>query len=281
MNEDLIRQAEEYYNMGMKFVQVMLYSDAIECFNKSAELFPTFECYQNRGGAYRSLGNYDEAISDYNQALTLDPNNVDALDELNTLKSCLEPFEHYFNISTEELEKQNFEKALDYTNKMLEVCPGASHKSVLYNYRGLIHAILEHKELAIKDFWQAIDSYIGNVDNYICLVMACLMENEEKTPPPFSVVCYILAALIVKKQGGDVYAELDLSMRKFAPWVGMPEVMCSALYSMIIDTALKPLDNILIGADINELILSNYQRLQEIRNNQSYIEHSGSRKLDL
>jgi tetratricopeptide (TPR) repeat protein len=49
-----------------------MYSLSIHADPKSAD------CYFNRGNAYRNLGRYEEAIQDYNRALSLSPKDVGA-----------------------------------------------------------------------------------------------------------------------------------------------------------------------------------------------------------
>ena len=68
------------------------YQDALELANKILALKPGSEvaaaAFYMRGESYANLGNYDEAIKDFNRALELDPSNLEKLPPL------------YFNIGT-------------------------------------------------------------------------------------------------------------------------------------------------------------------------------------
>jgi len=55
------------------------YDQAISDFNKSIEINPSYAgAYNNRGLAYCNKGQYDQAISDYNKALEINPAYADA-----------------------------------------------------------------------------------------------------------------------------------------------------------------------------------------------------------
>ena len=50
------------------------YTQAIPDFNRAIEIDPRFgEAYNNRGMAYGSLGNYTQAIADFNRAIEIHP----------------------------------------------------------------------------------------------------------------------------------------------------------------------------------------------------------------
>jgi tetratricopeptide (TPR) repeat protein len=55
------------------------YDQAIVEYNKALRIDPDFvEAYNNRGRARRSKGDYDEAIADYNRAIQIKPDYADA-----------------------------------------------------------------------------------------------------------------------------------------------------------------------------------------------------------
>ena len=60
--------AEAYNNRGNAYNGLGNYRQAIEDFNRAIEIKPDYaEAYYNRGNAYNSLGNYRQAIEDYEQ----------------------------------------------------------------------------------------------------------------------------------------------------------------------------------------------------------------------
>jgi len=71
--------AEFYNNRGMANDKEGLYDQAISDYNKALEIDPKYaEAYNNRGVVYRRKGQYDRAISDYNKALEINPRDAEA-----------------------------------------------------------------------------------------------------------------------------------------------------------------------------------------------------------
>ena len=67
---DHIRRGNRHYHAGE-------YADAITDYNQAIALDPKLaEAYNNRGAANNHLGKYAEAIADYDQAITLDPKDA-------------------------------------------------------------------------------------------------------------------------------------------------------------------------------------------------------------
>jgi Flp pilus assembly protein TadD len=55
------------------------YDQAIDDYNETIRVEPNYaQIYNNRGRSYYAKGDYDRAIADFNQAITLDPNYADA-----------------------------------------------------------------------------------------------------------------------------------------------------------------------------------------------------------
>ncbi|MEI0668873.1 tetratricopeptide repeat protein [Brachyspira pulli] len=65
----IIHRGNAKYNLGE-------YKEAIKDYDKSIELNPSdSDVYNNRGFAKEKLGQYQEALQDFKKALELDPNN--------------------------------------------------------------------------------------------------------------------------------------------------------------------------------------------------------------
>ncbi|HUL28922.1 MAG TPA: tetratricopeptide repeat protein, partial [Thermodesulfobacteriota bacterium] len=59
------------------------YDQAISDFNKALEIDPMYQkAYNNRGTTYRLMGQYDRAIFDFNKALEINPLNPEAYNNL-------------------------------------------------------------------------------------------------------------------------------------------------------------------------------------------------------
>ncbi len=69
-----LKDAAAYNNRGNAYWNEGQYDQAISDYNKALEINPRHtQAYNNRGVAYRSKGQYDQAISDYNKALEINP----------------------------------------------------------------------------------------------------------------------------------------------------------------------------------------------------------------
>ncbi len=74
-----LQTAIEYYEQGKKLSGEGDYDAAIEQFTQAITLNPEYAvAYNNRGWAYYEKGEYDRAIQDYDQAIALDENYKDA-----------------------------------------------------------------------------------------------------------------------------------------------------------------------------------------------------------
>jgi len=71
------RDAEPYFNRGLACSKKGQYDQAISNFNKALEINPSYAlAYRNRGAAYLAKGQYDQAISDCTKTLDLDPRDA-------------------------------------------------------------------------------------------------------------------------------------------------------------------------------------------------------------
>ena len=85
-----IEEWVSYFNLGMKDLFARSYEESIVKFTKSIEFFEKVDretlnkhleyvkVYYNRGFAYSSLQDHDEAIVDYSNVLELDTNYIKA-----------------------------------------------------------------------------------------------------------------------------------------------------------------------------------------------------------
>lgn len=71
--------ALNYNNRGMAYNKLRKDEDAISNYNRAIELDPYYtQAYYNRGIVYEKLGKDEDAISDYSKAIQLDPFYIDA-----------------------------------------------------------------------------------------------------------------------------------------------------------------------------------------------------------
>ena len=66
--------ADDFNSAGVKFINEGDIDIALLCFNEALRIYPKFACAAyNRGNVYRTLGDSDQAISDYTFAIECDP----------------------------------------------------------------------------------------------------------------------------------------------------------------------------------------------------------------
>lgn len=143
---------ENYYNLLEKGdINYLLghYEEAISDFDKAIEIEPRQQrAYSNRGTAKFALNRYEEAISDYDKAIGLLP----------TAKT-------YFSRGTAHFKLGKYQLAIDDYNKAIEMDP---QTAINYHNRAIVYLKIGKTESAINDFTKAIElepkksgAYIG------------------------------------------------------------------------------------------------------------------------
>jgi tetratricopeptide (TPR) repeat protein len=75
--------AKFYNNRGTTFGEKGQYDQAISDFNNAIEINPRYiKAYNNRGIVYRLKGQYDKAISDFNKAIEINPLDAEGYNNL-------------------------------------------------------------------------------------------------------------------------------------------------------------------------------------------------------
>ncbi len=77
------RDAKFYNNRGAAYGEKGQYDQAVSDFNKAIEIDPRYnKAYNNRGIVYRLKGQYDRAVSDFNKAIEINPLDAEAHNNL-------------------------------------------------------------------------------------------------------------------------------------------------------------------------------------------------------
>jgi tetratricopeptide (TPR) repeat protein len=137
--------ASDWYDKGLGTKDANL---QIEYYSEAIELDPRdYHSYNNRGLAFEELGQYEEAMKDFNKAIDLDPQEAYAYNNRGIVYRKLGQFEAAFE---------------DY-NKTIELDP--QYADTYYN-RGYGYERLGQNEKAIRDYTKAIELDPQNAGNY-------------------------------------------------------------------------------------------------------------------
>lgn len=128
-----------YVNRGNVSLELFDYQDALSDYNKAIKINPDCDdAYINRGNLFFDLKFYNEALSDYNKALEINPDSIDALNNRGNLYRLIGGYE---------------ESYLDL-NKALEINP--DYDAALLN-RGLLGEYTNDYSNAIEDLSSVIE----------------------------------------------------------------------------------------------------------------------------
>ncbi len=131
--------SDNYFNLGMNFMDKEDFEKAINKFSKVIEIEPTsYVAYYNRGNAKRELYKYQEAINDYTKAIQINPEYFRAYCNRGNLKDILE--DHH--------------GAVDDFTKALKISPG---DSASYLNRARAYLKLRQYEIAVYDYNKVLD----------------------------------------------------------------------------------------------------------------------------
>ena len=150
--------SEELNQRGSGFDQLGLHKKAISCYNKAIAINPEdARFFLNRGNSYFCLFQYDKAIKNYHEAINLSP-------------KLPEPYIALGNVYSK---KGQYEEAIQNYNRAEEFNPEVAE---IYLARGNACANLKQYERAIKDYKKAMDlnpdfaeAYMGLANVYVCL----------------------------------------------------------------------------------------------------------------
>ena len=146
--EDKIFQANLKVEESLKSFINRDFESAIKLCNEALQLNPTnVDAHVNRGAAYGELRNFTAALADFNKAIELNPNHAAAYNGRGTA---------YLN------QRQHEQAIADYT-KALQLNPNFT---IAYYNRGWAYDELNQYERAIADYTKAIQLNPNFVDAY-------------------------------------------------------------------------------------------------------------------
>ena len=130
-------QAIKFFKKGDVHLKVGEFDQAIEAYTQAIALNPKLaDAFRNRGLAYYNKGEFDRAIQDYDQAIALNPKLADAFNNRGLA---------YYN-------KGEFDRAIQDFDKAIELNPNFA---IAFYNRGLAYRSIGKEQEAIKDFQKA------------------------------------------------------------------------------------------------------------------------------
>jgi lipoprotein NlpI len=153
-----------YNNRGNGYAGLGNYRQAIEDYDKAIKIKPGFaDAYMNRGVAYAGLNNYAQAIKDYDKALEIKPDSAEAYNNRGVAYNVL----------------GNYRQAIDDFSRAMEIKPG--HAGIYYLNRGIAYNGLGNYNQAIEDLSRAIKIKPDSAEAYRkrSIVYFTLCKNHE------------------------------------------------------------------------------------------------------
>ena len=145
---------------GEAYSEIGQYDQAILNYNKTLEINPRYvEAYYNRGNAYRKKDLLDQAILDYTKALEIKPEYAEA----------------YYNRGNAYAKKGLLDQAIMDYNRAIEI--NANYVEV-YTNRGSVYYAKRQFEQAISDFSKAIEINPRYAIAYFNKALACEMTGR-------------------------------------------------------------------------------------------------------
>ncbi len=142
------------WEKGTQAAASKLYLDAIRFYTKAIRtnkgeisIEDVAKIFRDRGAAYMNLKQYDEAVSDFSNAMRLDENNTAFYNDRGLA---------YFNL-------KQFDRARDDFSKAIEKNPGSSSPYLL---RGMVFMETRNFDRAIQDYSKAIQLEPKNKNAY-------------------------------------------------------------------------------------------------------------------
>jgi len=167
----IIEKTDKFVKIDFHGVELTYFNDEIQSIEKeklnvaspqressSVNASPAEEIV-NRGIEYARVGNYDEGIAEFNKAITIDPNNVNA----------------YYNRGTVYFNKGNFDQAILDFNKAIEIEPKASNA---YLNRSAAYFGKGNYDQAISDDSKVIEIDPEYAEAYISRAVAYYEKKE-------------------------------------------------------------------------------------------------------
>ena len=177
-----------YQLMGAAYREIGRYDEGIAAATLMIEISPnTALGYSSRGLCFLKKDVFDKALSDYQRALELEPDNS----YYETIATC------YFNLG-------QTSEALDAINQFI---PSFPNHAPGYRIRGLIYMRLKQRTDAIADFTRYLETYPNNalINNNIAWLKSFLGQYDEALEHINKAIEYVSDSATVSDTRGQVH----------------------------------------------------------------------------
>ena len=137
MKQIIPDKAIAYYNIANHSANERNYSNALFYYTEALKIYSFYEAFFNRGITYAELGDYENAIKDYENAIELNKND----------------YEVFYALGNSQKKLKQYEKAIKSYIESIKLNPGFTSA---YNNKGNIYMELKDYKKALSDFKQIL-----------------------------------------------------------------------------------------------------------------------------
>jgi tetratricopeptide (TPR) repeat protein len=193
-------QAAQYLAQGSKFLQAKQYDKAIQYYNYSAKLNPTDSAYYYAGIAYYMKGQKAESLSSFQNALKVNPANVNAKKMIAKLQGGAAPAaggnskaSQYLMMGHKYLKAGQYDNAIKYYNASAQTQPNY----LAYQFMGTAYYHKGDMENAKISYQKSLQLNPNNpgVRNVLAKLNAGGAGNQQTISQQMGVHPLLLAAI--------------------------------------------------------------------------------------
>lgn len=193
--EKFPREKRVHYNLGIHYWNKKEFQSAIDSYSKALALDPNFgPALNGMGYAYADMGNFEKAIESFEKYASVSPGDANPLDSLaeiyfqigqlnNSIKKYEEAieaqsdyFEAYWRVAYVYALKEEYQKALDWIDRLIMRSPSPGIKAEAYLWKAFYHYWIGETDLSLNALHMASNQAI-QVDNKFCQAYSAWIEG--------------------------------------------------------------------------------------------------------
>ncbi|MDH5384453.1 MAG: tetratricopeptide repeat protein, partial [Candidatus Aminicenantes bacterium] len=189
------REKRIHYNLGIHYWNKKEFSAAIDAYSKALALDPNYgSAWNGLGYTYADMGNYEKAIESFEKYAAVSPGDANPLDSLaeihfqiGQLDSSIENyqravdarpdfFEAYWRIAYVYALKEEYRKALDWIERLVNMAPSPGIKAEAYLWNAFYHYWIGEVDRSLRALRMASEE-AESVDNKFCQAYSAWIEG--------------------------------------------------------------------------------------------------------